>query len=62
MLTAGTLAAGGTALGVWVSPWFLIVPGFVGCGLAFAGATGWCGMAMLLGRMPWNRRVSAASA
>lgn len=23
--------------------------------LVFAGATGWCGMAMLLARMPWNR-------
>lgn len=23
--------------------------------LVFAGVTGWCGMAMLLARMPWNR-------
>jgi rhodanese-related sulfurtransferase len=54
-ITAGGLTALGTALGVFVHPAFLIVPGFVGCGLVFAGATGWCGMAKLLGAMPWNR-------
>ncbi|OAB63166.1 hypothetical protein AY599_15785 [Leptolyngbya valderiana BDU 20041] len=54
-ITAGSLVAVGTLLGVLVSPWFLVVPGFVGCGLVFAGASGWCGMAKLLARMPWNR-------
>ncbi len=29
--------------------------GMVGAMLIFAGLTGWCGMAMLLARMPWNR-------
>jgi rhodanese-related sulfurtransferase len=29
--------------------------GLLGAMLAFAGATGWCGLALLLGRMPWNR-------
>ena len=36
------------------------VPGlsaFVGAGLVFAGTSGWCGMAQLLGLMPWNRRA-----
>ena len=28
---------------------------FVGVGLTSAGATDFCGMALLLGRMPWNR-------
>jgi hypothetical protein len=54
-ITAGSLVALGTALGWFVSPWFLILSGFVGCGLMFAGLSGWCGMAMMLGRMPWNR-------
>lgn len=53
-ITAGTLVAAGTALGAFVSPWFLAVPAFVGCGLVFAGASGWCGMAKLLAVMPWN--------
>lgn len=55
MLVAGSLVAIGVALGAFVSPWFLILSGFVGCGLMFAGATGWCGMALLLGKMPWNQ-------
>lgn len=28
---------------------------FVGAGLTFAGLTGFCGMGMLLLRMPWNQ-------
>jgi hypothetical protein len=54
-MTAGSLVVLGTALGAAVSPWFLVLPGFVGAGLVFARATGICGMAMLLARMPWNR-------
>jgi len=30
--------------------------GMLGAALFMAGVTGWCGMAMLLNRMPWNRR------
>ena len=56
-IAAGALAAVGTGLGVAASPWFLAVPGFVGCGLMFAGITGWCGMAKLLAVMPWNRAL-----
>lgn len=55
LLTAGTLVAVGTLLAAAVSPWFWVLPGFVGLGLMFAGATGWCGMAAMLGKMPWNR-------
>lgn len=54
-IAAGALVAAGTLLSVAVSPWFLVVPGFVGCGLIFAGVTDWCGMGMLLAKMPWNR-------
>jgi len=59
-ITAGALVAAGVALGVTVSPWFLAVSGFVGCGLMFAGISGWCGMAKLLAVMPWNRRLGRA--
>ena len=52
---AGSLAFIGTVLGVMVSPWFLAVPAFVGAGLMTAGVTGFCGMAQLLMRAPWNR-------
>jgi len=54
-ITAGSLVLLGVVLGAFVSPWFLVLSGFVGAGLTFAGVSGWCGMATLLGRMPWNR-------
>lgn len=59
-MVAGFLVAAGVALGVLIHPWFLGLSAFVGCGLMFAGATGWCGMAMLLGRMPWNKGCGAS--
>lgn len=54
---AGMIVAVSIALSYLVSPHFALLAGFVGAGLAFAGATDWCGMAMLLARMPWNRAV-----
>ena len=59
---AGSLALAGTLLGVLVSPWFYIVPGFVGAGLLLAGLTGFCGMARLLMRAPWNRTALRSQA
>ena len=38
-----------------MSPWFLILTGFFGAGLLFAGLTGTCGMATMLAYLPWNR-------
>ena len=37
-----------------------LLAGFVGAGLVFGGATGWCGMAKLLQVMPWNRTPAGA--
>lgn len=54
-MIAGGLVLIGVLLGALVHPAFLILAGFVGGGLFFAGASGWCGMAVLLGAMPWNR-------
>lgn len=55
-IAAGAAVVLGVALGALVSPWFYLLPGFVGAGLIFAGATGFCGLARLLRAMPWNRR------
>jgi rhodanese-related sulfurtransferase len=52
---AGLLVATGVALGTLVHPGFYGLSGFVGCGLVFAGVTDFCGMGLLLARMPWNR-------
>ncbi|MEM0984498.1 MAG: rhodanese-like domain-containing protein, partial [Planctomycetota bacterium] len=54
-IVAGGLVVVGVTLGLLVSPWFFGIAGFVGCGLVFAGVSGWCGMAKLLAGMPWNR-------
>ena len=54
-LTIGAGVAAGTALGAFVNPWFLVIPAFMGCGLMVAGATGFCGLATVLAKMPWNR-------
>ena len=61
-ISAGAMVAAGVGLGVTVSPWFLAIAGFVGCGLMFAGLTGWCGLAKLLAVMPWNRALRQAGA
>lgn len=60
-ISAGLLVLTGVALGLALSPWFLALSGFVGAGLTFAGVTGFCGMARVLQRMPWNRRLMSAS-
>lgn len=52
---AGSLTLLGVLLGLLVSPWFYAVPAFVGAGLITAGVTGFCGMARLLMRAPWNK-------
>jgi hypothetical protein len=52
---AGSLVLLGLALAWLVHPAFAGLSAFVGAGLVFAGVTDWCGMAMLLAKMPWNR-------
>jgi len=54
-IVAGSLVLTGTLLAAFVSPWFLLLTGFVGSGLIFAGATGFCGMAKLLAKLPYNQ-------
>ena len=52
---AGALVLVGVALGWLLHPAFFALAAFVGAGLVFAGATDWCGIGLLLARMPWNR-------
>ena len=54
-IAAGSLVLLGSVLAATVSPYFLLLSGFVGAGLVFAGITDTCGMGMLLARMPWNQ-------
>jgi rhodanese-related sulfurtransferase len=54
-ITAGALILLGAILGWVVHPAFFGLSAFVGGGLLFAGVSGWCGMALALKAMPWNR-------
>jgi rhodanese-related sulfurtransferase len=58
---AGSLVIVGVLLGAFAHPAFYALSGFVGVGLVFAGVTDWCGMGMLLARMPWNRARASSS-
>lgn len=54
-ITAGTLVLAGALIGTFLHPAGYALSGFIGAGLIFAGASGWCGMANVLAAMPWNR-------
>lgn len=53
-IAAGSLVLSGVVLGYTVSSLFYLLSAFVGAGLMFAGISGFCGMAQLLQKMPWN--------
>jgi rhodanese-related sulfurtransferase len=56
---AGLLVLTGVVLGVTLSPYLLLLSGFVGAGLVFSAVTDTCGMGMVLARMPWNKAPAA---
>ena len=59
---AGVLVLAGTLLAATLHPDWLLLTGFVGLGLTFAGLTDLCPMAVLLGAMPWNRTQQCSAA
>ncbi len=61
-LVVGTGVLTGVLLGAFVNPLFLIIAGFFGAGLTFAGLSGTCALGILLGKAPWNKLEAPASA
>lgn len=59
-IAAGAMIVAFTILAAVIDPWFLLGTAFVGGGLCFAGITGTCGLAVVLGVMPWNRRTTCS--
>lgn len=55
-IAAGILILIGSLGSLLLSPALIWLAAFVGAGLLFAGFSGWCGLAILLGQMPWNRK------
>lgn len=54
-IAAGALVlVGAIGSAVW-HPALIFLSAFVGAGLMFAGITDWCGMGLLMMKMPWNR-------
>ena len=56
-IAAGSLVLTGVLLGWFVHPGFFGLAAFVGAGLVFAGITDFCGMGLLLAKLPWNSRL-----
>ena len=54
-LVVGTITALGAGLALWKDGRFAWIPFLTGLGLFYAGLSGTCGLALLLGRMPWNQ-------
>jgi len=54
-ITIGAISATGALLALVVDSRFSIIPLFMGCGLLMAGITGFCGLAVLMAQMPWNK-------
>lgn len=52
----------GSVLAWLVHPAWIALPAFFGAGLLFAGATGTCALASVLGKMPWNKAPQAGAA
>ncbi len=57
-IAAGAIGAVGALLVLVTSPWFAVLPLFVGSGLVFAGVTDTCAMGRLLTKLPYNRPAS----
>lgn len=55
--TAGLLVLTGVLLSIFVHPYFVALSGMIGFGLAFTATIDWCGMGLLIAKMPWNRRA-----
>jgi rhodanese-related sulfurtransferase len=57
-IAAGAIVLTGVLLAHFVDAGFVWLSGFVGAGLVFAGITDFCGMGLLLAKLPWNKRLS----
>jgi rhodanese-related sulfurtransferase len=56
-LTIGLMLLVGSLLGFLWSPLWFLLTGVMGVGLTLAGLTGFCGLAILMAKMPWNQRA-----
>jgi rhodanese-related sulfurtransferase len=55
-IAAGAIVLTGVLLARFANFNFIWLSGFVGAGLIFAGITDFCGMGLLIAKLPWNKR------
>jgi len=60
-IASGSIVLIGILLAWLIHPGFIGLSAFVGAGLVFAGITDWCGMGMLLAKLPWNQSTGCAT-
>ena len=60
-LTVGLLLLASSSLAYICSIKWLILIAIIGIGLITAGLTGFCGLAMLIAKMPWNKNINTTS-
>ncbi|NCC04182.1 MAG: DUF2892 domain-containing protein [Proteobacteria bacterium] len=53
-LFAGTMISVGLVLSLYVSPYWLLLPGFVGLNMIQASLTGFCPLAIILKKMGYQ--------
>lgn len=58
-IAAGLLVLVGVFLGWLVHPALYSISAYIGGGLVFSGIADWCGMGVLLAKMPWNQESAA---
>jgi glyoxylase-like metal-dependent hydrolase (beta-lactamase superfamily II)/rhodanese-related sulfurtransferase len=57
-IAAGGLILLGVLAGIFIRPMGYAISGLIGAGLLYSGVTNSCGMAMVMAKMPWNKRSS----
>jgi rhodanese-related sulfurtransferase len=60
-LVIGFFTALGAVLALTVDPRFALLALLTGCGLLVNGSTGWCGLALFLAKMRWNRLPASSN-
>jgi len=54
-IAIGLVVLASAALAAFVHPYWIGLAAFMGTGLIFSGITDFCGLALILSRMPWNQ-------
>ncbi len=60
-IAIGLIVLTGSALTWFYDPRWIGLPAFMGAGLIFSGLADFCGLALILGRMPWNQVAAPTS-